>query len=162
MSYTYVTTMNPLLPPVRISHPATFIGKSALHCALINESSSERAIFGRLGASAMNRIGVHALGGGSPASTALAATLCLVETWGIPSLQEGRRFEEGLEVGVSNHQLGRCPPTYAANANEIVSEPFQKEQCSNMQCQRPKQRIAGDSTLLIGPACMQISIDKVD
>jgi hypothetical protein len=54
--------------------------------------------------------------------------------------------DEGIEVG--EHPLGRCPSTYAAHAIKIVSEPFQKKQCSNMQCQRPKHRIAGDSTLL--------------
>jgi hypothetical protein len=43
-----------------------------------------------------------------------------------------------------------------------VSEPFQKEQSSNMQCQRPKHRIAGASTLLIRPAYPQISTDKAD
>jgi hypothetical protein len=43
-----------------------------------------------------------------------------------------------------------------------VSEPFQKEYCSNMQCQRPKHLLAGDSMLLIRPACFQISTDKVD
>ena len=53
---------------------------------------------------------------------------------------------EGLEVG--EHPLGRCPSTYAAHANKIVSEPYQKEQCSKMQCQRPKHRIASDLTLL--------------
>jgi hypothetical protein len=53
---------------------------------------------------------------------------------------------EGLEVG--EHPLGRCPSTLAAHAIKIVSEPFQKEQCSNMQCQRSKHRIAGDSMLL--------------
>ena len=45
--------------------------------------------------------------------------------------------DEGLEVG--EHPLGRCPSTYAAHANKIVSEPYQKEQCSIMQCQRLKQ-----------------------
>jgi hypothetical protein len=35
--------------------------------------------------------------------------------------------DEGLEVG--EHSLGCSPSTYAA----CVSEPFQKEQCSNMQ-----------------------------
>ena len=44
--------------------------------------------------------------------------------------------DEGLEVG--EHPLGRCPSTYAAHANKIVSEPYQKEQCSKMQCQRSK------------------------
>jgi hypothetical protein len=52
----------------------------------------------------------------------------------------------GLEVG--EHPLGRRPSTFAAHASKIVSEQFQKEQCSNMQFQRPKQRIAGNSTLL--------------
>ncbi len=32
--------------------------------------------------------------------------------------------DEGLEVG--EHPLGRCPSTYAAHANKIVSEPYQK------------------------------------
>jgi hypothetical protein len=68
--------------------------------------------------------------------------------------------DEGLEVGY--HPLGHRPFTYAAHENKIVSEPFQKEQSSNMQCQRPKHRIAGASTLLIRPAYPQISTDKAD
>jgi hypothetical protein len=39
--------------------------------------------------------------------------------------------DEGLEVG--EHPLGCCPSTYAAHANKIVSEPYQKEQYSNQQ-----------------------------
>ena len=54
--------------------------------------------------------------------------------------------DEGLEVG--EHPLGRCPSTYAAHANKIVSEPYQEEQCSKMQCQRSKHWIASDLTLL--------------
>jgi hypothetical protein len=50
--------------------------------------------------------------------------------------------DKGLEVG--KHPLGRRPSTYAAHAKKIVSEPFQKEQSSDMQCQRPKHQIAGD------------------
>jgi hypothetical protein len=54
--------------------------------------------------------------------------------------------DEGLEVG--EHPLGRrqSPSKYAAHTNKIVSKPFQKEQCSNMQCQRPNHQIVGDSS----------------
>jgi hypothetical protein len=44
-----------------------------------------------------------------------------------------------LVVVLGERPLGRCPSTYAAHANKIVSEPYKKEQYSNMQCQRLKQ-----------------------
>jgi hypothetical protein len=44
-----------------------------------------------------------------------------------------------LVVVLGKHPLGCCPSTYAAHANKFVSEPYQKGQCSNMQCQRLKQ-----------------------
>jgi hypothetical protein len=93
MLYTYVTTMNPPLGPKSrsASLQVTFLGKSALRCTLINESSSERAMphFGRLVALAMDSYGLKSLGGGSLASTALAATLFLVGNLG--DLDSSRR-----------------------------------------------------------------------
>jgi hypothetical protein len=52
-------------------------------------------------------------------------------TWSLLSIH--------LVIVLGKHPLGRCPSTYAAHANKIVSEPYQKEQCSSMQCQRLKQ-----------------------
>jgi hypothetical protein len=77
-----------------------------------------------------------------------------LETWGILILKEGQHTDKGLKAGY--HPLGPCPPTYAAHANKMVLEPFQKEQCSVDICS------AKDPTLLIPPACQQILTGKVD
>jgi hypothetical protein len=52
-------------------------------------------------------------------------------TWSLSSIH--------LVVVLGENPLGRCPSKYAAHANKIVSEPYKKEQCSNIQCQRLKQ-----------------------
>jgi hypothetical protein len=80
-------------------------------------------------------------GGAALASTAAAAPL---RVFSIEALKKHVGLEvdyKGLEVG--DHTLCRRPSTYAAHANKFVSEPFQKEQCSNMRCYIQKYNTKG-------------------